>query len=81
MYSLILSLVLSGSVLAERPSVEVDGKDCLIKSIVYDDINNYVHTIGNCDTLYEMCTEDYCKVKKMKKKDLNFGMSDNVGKK
>ena len=81
MYGLILSLVLSSSIYAERLDVEVDGKDCVIKYIRYNDIDNLVWAVGNCDVFYDMCTEDFCKVEKIEIKDLNFGTKDNVGQK
>ena len=81
MYSLILSLVLSSQAVADRAGVEVDGKDCVFKLIQYNEVDNLVWAVGNCDILYEKCVEDFCKVEKIPKKDLNFGTADNVGKK
>jgi hypothetical protein len=82
MYSLVLSLVLSSSnVLADKLNVEVDGEECKLKTIYYDAVNNYVHAIGNCQFLYDICTDDFCRVKKIGDKELNFGLHDNVGKK
>ena len=81
MYSLILSLVLSSqNIFAEKLNVEVDGKDCVIKIIQYNDIDNLVWAIGNCQILYDMCNNDFCKVQRLEQKELIFNPK-NVGKK
>ena len=59
--------------------VEVQGKDCYIKTIVYQGINSYVHMIGNCDYIYKKCIEDNCEVDRVPHKDLNFGSKENIG--
>ena len=78
MYSLILSLVLSGSVHADRLNVQVDDKDCVIKVIQYNEIDNIFWAIGNCQEFYNKCEEDYCKVERLPQKDLTF-RKENVG--
>ena len=80
MYGLILSLVLSSPIHADRPGVEVDGKDCIFKVIQYNDVDNLIWTVGNCQVLYDMCTKDFCKVQRIEQEDLNFGTVDNIGK-
>ena len=80
MYSLILSLVLSSpNVLAERAQLEVDGKDCKVKAIKYDETHNIIWAMGNCQVIYDMCTEDFCRVKKMQPKELNFSVEEYIG--
>ena len=79
MYSLILSLVLSSPIHAERAFVEVDGRDCVFKLIKYNEIDNLVWAVGNCQVLFDMCTKDFCKVEKFTPKDLNFGGKENIG--
>lgn len=81
MYGLILSLVLSSPIHADRALVNVDGKDCVFKVIEYNDVDNLIWTKGNCQALYDMCTKDFCKVRKVDQEDLNFGNRDNIGKK
>ena len=77
---LILSLALSSpTVLADRAVLEVDGKDCLFKMIQYNDVDNLIWTMGNCQKLYDMCTKDFCRVEKIPRKDLNFGGKGNIG--
>jgi len=62
-----------------RLNSEVDDDECRIILIKYSGIDNYIYAQGNCELLYEMCTEDYCTVKKLENKDLNFGKHDNIG--
>lgn len=82
MYSLILALVLSSPVQSiERNNVTVDGKDCKIKTIVYDNRHNYIYAVGNCQVLYDMCTKDFCKVRKHDEEEIFYGNSENVGEK
>ena len=81
MYGLILSLVLSSPIHAERANVTVNDKDCVIKVIKYNDVDNLVWAIGNCQVFYDMCTKDFCKVEKIDMKDLNFGGKANIGSK
>lgn len=38
--------------------------DCKLISITYKGENNLVLTKGDCTRLYDMCTEDFCKVTK-----------------
>ena len=80
MYSLILSLVLSTQVYADRANVEVDGKNCIIKHIKYNEVDNLIYAVGNCDIIYEMCEETFCTVEKLPQKDLYFS-TENVGQK
>jgi hypothetical protein len=61
-----------------RLDVEVQGKDCVIKTIVFDGVNSYVHAMGNCDIIYDKCLEDNCDVQDYDFPDLNFGKK-NVG--
>lgn len=79
MYSLILSLVLSGSALAERSVVQVNDKDCFIKVIEYNEVDNIIWAKGNCQVIYKMCEEDFCNVRKVPVKDLNFGSTEEIG--
>ena len=81
MYSLVLSLVLSSPhVLAERLNVEVDGKECVIKEIIYDDTYQVVLALGNCQIFYDMCTKDFCNVKKFDDPEDVFNIdTDNIG--
>ena len=79
-YIILLLLLCDTANAANRPNLEVNGKNCVIKRIYYDDINNYIHALGNCDILFEMCTEDFCMVKKVNQGQLQFG-NENVGKK
>jgi hypothetical protein len=80
MNSLILALVLSSpNVHADRALVEVDGKDCIFKLIKYNEIDNLVWAVGNCQVLFDLCTKDFCKVEKFSQKDLNFGGKKNIG--
>ena len=79
MYALIISLLLSSPIHAERAGVVVDGKESIFKVIQYNEIDNLIWTQGNCQALYDMCTKDFCKVQKIERKDLNFGRKDNIG--
>ena len=62
-----------------RMDIEVLEKNCYIKEIIYDGIHTYVHAIGNCDVIYELCLRDSCGVEKVPQKELNFGKKDNIG--
>lgn len=64
-----------------RLDVSANDEDtCKIVSIYYDETHNYVKTIGGCQILFDMCTDDFCSVKKIDPKELNFGW-EKIGKK
>lgn len=59
-----------------RMNAEINNDECKIIRIEYAYIHNYVYTIGNCQKLYDMCEEDFCEVKRIPEKELNFGRKD-----
>jgi hypothetical protein len=69
-------MLLASTLSSPRLDVEIGGKDCYIKTIVYDGWNSYVHMIGNCDYIYKKCIEDNCDVDEIPQKELNFGKKD-----
>lgn len=80
LYGLLLILILSSSAIAGKLSVVIDEKDCVFKLIQYNDMDNLVWAVGNCQVLYDLCTEDFCKIERITEKELNFGTADNIGK-
>jgi len=56
-----------------RMNIEINNDECKIIEIAYNGPNNIVRAIGNCQKLYDMCTNDMCFIKEMPQKDLSFG--------
>jgi hypothetical protein len=71
-------MLLAVTLSSPRLNVEVQEQECIIKEIRYSYIHSYIHTVGNCDFLYEKCVEDKCNVEPIEQQDLNFGKK-NVG--
>lgn len=74
-----ISSLIFATVDLPRINAEIDGDECRIVLIKYSGIGNYIYSEGNCQIIYDMCTEDHCTVKELEKKDLNFGKQDNIG--
>ena len=67
-----------GSPNIERLDVTVNNKDCIIKEVRFQGIHSYIHTIGNCDMIYDKCLEDNCNVQGVPLNEHNFGQ-DAIG--
>lgn len=78
-YIIVLLVLCTTTAQAKKLNVEVDGDECRLIEIRYDDINNMVYAVGNCQIFYEMCDKDFCKVIKMEPKELDFGNANNIG--
>ena len=75
MYTFLMLAALS----MPRINVEVDGNECMIKHILYDDVSTYVRLIGNCEEVYKRCNPRNCIIEKAPSKELNFGSNKPIG--
>jgi hypothetical protein len=72
----LIALLLIPTLASARIDAKVNEDGCKIVAIHYDEIHNYVEAVGGCQVLFDMCTEDFCSVKKIEAKELNFGQEN-----
>lgn len=63
-----------------RINTEYDNDECRVVWAKWKGEHNFFYTKGNCQAIYDMCTEDYCTVNEIEDED-NFSTpnSRNIG--